>query len=377
MNPIIWFVGGEDIRFRIPLLLMLRKMGFSVAAVGSEDSQPFDQAGINYYKYDLDREISPLSDKKSVRQLVSLFVEHTPDVVHAFDTEPCVFVAKSARQAGIKGCVRTGTGMGVSFSSSSLLAILVRPVYRYLQTTASSLSDMTIFQNEDDKKYFESKNMVNKNKSFLVRGSGVDLDLLDRQKITNDEKLRLSEELALKDSLVITMVARLVRQKGVMEYLESARKVREVIPDIRFLLIGPQAGEGSQAIPREIIETYKDCVTWLGQRSDVPAILSISDIFVLPSYREGLSRVLLEAGSIGLPLISTNVPGCRDIVIDEVTGLLVPVRDSESLSKAIIRLYESQKERQQLGDAAKERISQLFSLDKVANSYSEIYKKLV
>jgi len=377
MNPIIWFVGGEDIRFRIPLLLMLRKMGFSVAAVGSEDSQPFDQAGINYYKYDLDREISPLSDKKSVRQLVSLFVEHKPDVVHAFDTKPCIFVPKAAKQAGIKGCVRTVTGMGFIFSSSSLLAILLRPVYRYLQTTASSLSDMTIFQNEDDKKYFESKNMVNKNKSFLVRGSGVDLDLLDRQKITNDEKLRLSEELALKDSLVITMVARLVRQKGVMEYLESARKVREVIPDIRFLLIGPQAGEGSQAIPREIIETYKDCVTWLGQRSDVPAILSISDIFVLPSYREGLSRVLLEAGSIGLPLISTNVPGCRDIVIDEVTGLLVPVRDSESLSKAIIRLYESQKERQQLGDAAKERISQLFSLDKVANSYSEIYKKLV
>ncbi len=174
------------------------------------------------------------------------------------------------------------------------------------------------------------------------------------------------------------MVSRLVNHKGVLEFLKAARRVRQQFPECRFLLIGPKAGEGRQAVPHKTIELYSDCVDWVGPRSDVPAILAFSDIFVLPSYyREGVPRVLLEAGGLGLPLATTDMPGCRDVVKNEVTGLLVKPRNVESLSKAIVQLLGSTEKREELGRNAKQHIADSFSLEKVANSYADIYYQII
>lgn len=364
-------------RMRIPILKKLSERGFSVAAVGSESLEPFRKAGIPYHRYDLNRGFSPLSDRRSVQQLVELFKLHQPDVVHAFDTKPAMLVPYAARKANVKGVVRTVTGMGWVFSSNSPLALLLRPVYRKLQYNASNLSDITIFQNQDDKQYFEANQLVGLEKSALVRGSGVDPDDLHHKTPNPVELGKLRTTLNLDNAITVVMVSRLVRDKGVVNFLEAARIVKQSRPDCRFLLVGPQSSEGGQAVPLSVIKQYGDCVDWLGSRSDVPAILSLCDIFVLPSYyREGVPRVLLEAGLKGVPLITTDMPGCRDVVIDGYDGLLIPPKDSPALAKAIIKLAADQGMRVNMGKNAKGHVEKDFLLSSVLQSYMDIYSRL-
>lgn len=374
----IWAIGGEDVRMRIPILKKLSERGFSVAAVGSEEPQPFERAGITYHRYDLNRGFSPISDWRSMQQLVELFKLHQPDVVHAFDTKPAMIVPYAARKANIKGVVRTVTGMGWVFSSNSPLALLLRPVYRKIQYGASNLSDFTIFQNLDDKQYFEKHQLIDTKKSVLVRGSGVDPDDLLLNTPTTESLNELRRNLNLEGKFTIVMVSRLVKNKGVVNYLEASRIVKRSLPNCHFLLVGPQSSEGSQAVPLKIIRQYSDSVDWLGLRNDVSAILSLCDIFVLPTYyREGVPRVLLEAGLKEVPLITTDMPGCRDVVIDGYDGLLIPPKDSLALAKAIIKLASDQDMRISMGANAKSYVEKNFLLSSVLQSYLDIYSRLL
>jgi len=313
-----------------------------------------------------------------VQQLVELFKQHQPDVVHAFDTKPAMLVPYAARKAKIKGVVRTVTGMGWVFSSNSPLALLLRPVYRKIQMEASRKSDVTIFQNQDDKQYFESHDLVDPKRSVLVRGSGVDPDDFNFKAPDSDELNELRISLHIERAIAIVMVSRLVKDKGVLNYLEAARIVKQSLPQCHFLLIGPQSSEGSQAVSLNVIQKYSDCVDWLGSRNDVPAILSLCDIFVLPSYyREGVPRVLLEAGLKSMPLITTDMPGCRDVVIDGYDGLLVPPRDSSALAKAIIKLASDPELRVIMGAHAKSQVEKGFLLSSVLQSYVDVYSRLI
>ena len=374
----ILYVGGEDVRMRLPILHELAGMGFQMSVLGSEDSLIFKKNKIKYSRYTLERGLSPFSDRNTLKQWVELFQKEKPDIVHAFDTKPAMLVPIAARKAGVPYVVRTITGMGYVYSSLSPFALCLRLVYRILQRRASALSNMTIFQNEDDQKYFEAKNLVSKNKSVLVRGSGVSIPFLESQKPCQSELNKLRLDLGLQDSVVVLMVARLVQHKGVQEFLEAARQVRKIFPQCRFILVGGQASEGSQAVSKAMIDSYQNDVQWLGPRSDVPSILSLSDIFVLPSYyREGVPRALLEAGVFGLPLITTDMPGCRDVVRNGKEGILVKPRDSVSLKNSILKLTENKSLRDQMGVCAKKRVEKYFSLETVSNSYGKIYTKLL
>jgi len=374
----VWLVGGEDVRLRIPIAKKLIEMGFDVAIAGSEASTPFDLEGIEYHQYSLKRGVAPVADQRSLRELISLFKEYRPAVVHAFDTKPALLVPKAAQKAGLKTVVRTVTGMGYVYSSRSPLALSLRIIYRYLQKKASAFADRTIFQNEDDMEYFLSSRLSTVQRSILVRGSGVDMDILENNIPGPKTLSTLCHELDLDGAVVITMVARMVRHKGVVEFLQAARETRKLIPNCRFLLIGPLATEGAQAVSKKLIKSYEDDVSWLGHRSDVPAILRLSDMFVLPSYyREGVPRVLLEAGALGLPLITTDMPGCRDVVRDGKEGALVPPRDAVALSKAIQRFACSPELRNQLGTNAQSRVRKDFSLSKVAAAYAQVYRELM
>ncbi len=374
----VWHVGGEDVRMRIPILKVLKNLGFKVAAAGSEDSRPFDNEGIEYHRYELDRGVSPLIDRRSLSQLEILFNKHNPDVVHSFDTKPALLVPLAARRAGIKANIRTVTGMGYIYSSKSPLALALRIAYRSMQKRASLYSDTTVFQNEDDKLYFEDTGLIEKKKSILVRGSGVDVDLLASRLPDFENKQRLSSNLGIAGHVVFIMIARMVKHKGVVEYLEAARRVTNKNPECKFLLVGPLAGEGRQAVSQRVVQSYADVVTWLGPRTDVPALLSVSDVFVLPSYyREGVPRVLLEAGALGLPLITTDMPGCRDVVRNGQEGLLVPPRNISALEQSMLKMAGSTIYRTELGACAKIRIEQLFTLSNVAKAYADIYRELM
>jgi glycosyltransferase involved in cell wall biosynthesis len=374
----VWLVGTEDIRLRIPYLLELRRRGFDVTMVGSEPPEPFLAHDIPYHRYSLSRALDPLADWRSLRELLALFREHRPAVVHAFDTKPAILASFAARRAGLPVRVRTLTGMGYVFSSRSPRALLLRPVDHVMQAAASRAASMTVFQNRDDQAYFLRHRLARPNASTLVPGSGIDVELLRSQRPSADALAALRSELGIERGGVVTMVSRLVRTKGVPEFCAAAHAVRQARPDCTFLLVGPLSSEGWQAVPRSEVEENPD-VRWLGPRPDVPALLAISDVFALPTfYREGIPRALLEAAAMGVPLIATDMPGCRDVVRDGWNGILVPPRNARALTHALLALLDAKPDvLRQMGDNARAHVEQHFTLDLVAEAYADIYRRLL
>jgi glycosyltransferase involved in cell wall biosynthesis len=374
----LWFIDGQDIRLRLPLLLELRARGFDVAAVGAEEVETFAQHEIPYFKYGLKWDLSPLADLRGMSQLYRLFRRHRPDLIHAFHTKPGVYAPLAAKKAGIKGIVRTVTGLGHLFSSRSPLAVALRPLYRRLQRLASEASSVTVFQNEEDREFFLTNGMVRPGRETLIRSSGVDLRRLKESAPSPAEIARLRNDLGLNGHLVVTMVSRLLRHKGVGEFLQAGRLVRASRPDVVFLLVGPAHENEWKGVPLSQIRESADAVRYLGRRDDIPALLALSDVFVLPSYyREGVPRVLLEAGAMGLPLITTDMPGCRDVVKDGWNGLLVPPRDGATLSRAVLRLLAARDERALMGARSRRLVFDEYGLERVAEAQAEIYERLL
>ena len=374
----IWYVGGEDVHMRIPLLNALRKRGFNVGTLGSENGAAFKEHGIEYYRYPLNRSLHPLSDLKSIYALIKLFRKHKVDIVHAFDTKPALFVPIAGFLTGVPVVMRTIAGMGYVFSTKELLALTLKPIYRLFQKIISLLTDMTVFQNQDDSNYFLAHGMVEKDRQQIVLSSGIDLTFFDSKGVEFQRLPGLRDELGISQKVVIILVSRLVRYKGIVEYMDAARMIRKEYPNTVFLLVGPRESEGKQAVPAGLIEQYSDDILYLGKRNDIRELLAISDIFVLPSYyREGVPRVLLEAGAMGLPLVTTDMPGCRDVVRDSWNGLLVPPRDIKALAGSIAWLIRNKDQRKLMGERNKSYIRMNFNLDLVADAYAELYRKLL
>jgi glycosyltransferase involved in cell wall biosynthesis len=374
----VWLVGSDDIRLRLPWVPELRRRGFDVTMVGSEPEDLFRSHSIPYHRYSLSRALAPLSDVRSFRELLGLFRRHRPAVVHSFDTKPAMLASFAALRAGVPARVRTLTGMGYVFSSRSPLALSLRPVDLVLQAAASRAASMTVFQNRDDQAFFLRLRLAREDASTLIPGSGIDIDLLRSRRPSADELATLRRELGVASTHVVTMVSRLVRTKGVAEFCAAARAVRRERPDCTFLLVGPLSSEGWQAVSRSEVEGNPD-VRWLGPRPDVPALLAISDVFALPTfYREGVPRALLEAAAMGLPLVSTDMPGCRDVIRDGWNGVLVPPRDVAALTRALLRLVEAEPDvLRQMGENSRDYVERRFTLEHVADAYAEIYQRLL
>jgi len=378
LNPLLFHIGGEDVRMRIPILTLLQTKGFNVGALGNNDAKAFENTSISYHDYHLNRWISPLADLKTKKELAQIFIEAKPDIIHLFDTKPGVITPGVAKQNGVRAVVRTVTGMGYIFSSDSLLSKILKPFYRMAQKRAIRYTDTVIFQNRDDKEYFEKYQLVPKNKSVLVASSGLQVDDFISQKPDIKTKQRLRKNLGFEqDDIVVTLIARLVKDKGVIEFLEASKALSSK-NKIKFLLVGPLGSEGKQAVSKKTIDGFSSSVKYIGPVSNVPEILSISDIFVLPTYyREGLPRILLEAGAMGLPLITTDMPGCRDVVKDGWNGLLVPIRDPIALAVSINKLISDRSLRIKMGGRNPSFIKENFDLSIVARAYMKIYKELL
>jgi len=377
-NKTLFYVGGEDVRMRIPILNKMIEKGYSVAAVGCRDESAFLGSTIQYHDYYLKRSLSPISDIVSIKELSSIFFNEKPCFVHLFDTKPGVLAPKVAKHSGVKFVVRTVTGMGFIFSSHSIFIKFLRPIYRFMQKRAIRYTDAVIFQNNDDKEFFEKYNLVPRDKSYLIPSSGLDV-ISFLSSVSNKAGLScLKDSLDIKDNdIVITLISRLVKDKGVVEFLNASKLLSE-FSHVKFLLVGPTSNEGRHAVSEKLIAKYKKSVKYIGPSDNVSDLLSISDMFVLPSYyREGLPRVLLEAGSLGLPLITTDMPGCKDVVRHNWNGLLVPPRDSYALSEAIKKLINNPELRESMGVNNKKFIKENFDLSIVANAYDNIYQYLL
>lgn len=379
-SPRVLLVGGPDVDARLDLMRCLADT-FSVGALGSQPalSGRFAAAGFPYHAYPLSRRVDPIADLWSVATLGRIFRRLRPHVVHAFDTKPGIWACLAARLAGVPVVLGTVTGLGSLYGSNHLAVRTSRQVYQRLQTLACAAADLTIFQNHDDYQYMVAAGIANPAKARIVLGSGVETVRFAPERITDLERARLRTELGIQPAeRVVTMISRVMRSKGIAEFVRAAQGVRSRAPNVRFLLVGPHDAESLDRLTASELAELRQQVIWPGSRRDVPVILAISDVFVLPSaYREGIPRVLLEAASMGLPIITTDTPGCREVIRSGSNGFLIPVGDAAALSRGLFTLLNQPELSRQFGEESRRRAVEIFDLSVIAAQTRSIYQELL
>lgn len=376
----VLIVGGPDVDARLELMRCLGD-AFHTRALGSQPMlrDRFLAAGFDYDSYHLSRQVNPLSDMLTVCQLAFLFQRLKPQIVHAFDTKPGVWGCLAARLAGVPIIIGTFTGFGSLYGNHDLMTRFSRVIYQMLQKLACQVSDVTISQNHDDLRQLIATGVVPEHKATVILGSGVSTDVFAPAQVSDLQLTQLRDELGIRPGeTVVTMISRVIRSKGVLEFMAAAQEVSSRHPNARFLLIGPEDDESLDRLNAAELTQLKQAVIWPGPRRDIRTVLALSDIFVLPTaYREGIPRVLLEAASMGLPLITTNSPGCNEVAEDGVNGFLVPAHDSGALAQAIVRLIDQPELRRRFGQVSRQRALERFDLSLIVEQTRTMYQQLL
>jgi len=378
VRPRVCLVGGPDIDARIDLMRQLAP-DFDVFALGTSDrlGEVFAEAGFSYHRYPMSRGVNPLRDAWAFARLVRIFRRERPTIVHTFDTKPGVWGRLAARTAGVPIVIGTLPGLGSLYASSSPVARLIRFAYEPLQALASRRADLTVFQNAQDAEDFVERGVVAADRARVIAGSGVRTDVFTphARGIATDSRSKLG---VAPDAFVVTMISRVTRTKGVLDFAAAAKKIRATRPEIEFVLAGASDGESFDALTEDELRELERCLRWVGFRDDVRDILTLTDVFVFPSYyREGIPRVLMEAASMGLPLIAADVPGSTDVVEDGRNGILVPPRDVDAIVAAVLRLADDPQLRSRLGQQSRALVMSRHDLRLIVDQTRSCYQDLL
>lgn len=355
---------------RVPVALAAQRAGYDVHVATMDGPAVADIEALGMTRHAIPMTRSgkhPLQELGTLLALLRLFRRLRPQVVHLVTIKPVLYGGIAARLARVPGMVAAISGLGFVFLSNSLKMRLVRAVVARLYRLAlGHRNSRVIFQNGADRDLLKLLGAVRDEQVVLIRGAGVDLDLCRA----------LPEPPA--PPVVVTMVARLLRDKGVQEFVQAARLLRERgVPVTMRLVGGVDAGNPASATPAEVEAWQREgCVQALGERADVPQLYADSHIAVLPSYREGLPKSLIEAAACGRAVVTTDVPGCRDAIDPGKTGLLVPVRDPQALADAIARLAGDATQRQAMGAAGRALAEREFNIERVARIHVDLYDTL-
>ncbi len=325
--------------------------------------------------------INLISDLNILIHFFAVYKRWKPDIVHHFTLKPVLYGSLGAYLAKIPIIINTVTGMGYIFTEGSKkwwIKHLVIKMYKI----CGKISDFFFFQNQEDRNFFIRKKLINNHKTRIVPGSGVDIDYFNPNLIETTIKDNLKKELGIQSNdFIILLVSRMLYEKGISEYVECAKRLKKKYKRLHFFLIGPVAPGNPAYIPLNVIKEWEadNLVEYLSKRDDIRELMSIADIITLPSYREGLSRVLLEASSMAKPIVTTDTVGCRDVVKHCENGLLVPIRDVYSLCRAIETLIKDQEYRINLGKKAREiavsEFDEKIVIDKTLECYNFLLKK--
>ena len=376
----VLIVGGNDVNKRIELMKALSgRFQFSAAGSDIRRADEFLREGLPFYYFPMDRGTNPLNDARSYFFLGRIIRQLQPDLVHAFATKPAVWGRLAARRAGVPVVIGTLPGLGSLYSSDDLKTRLVRAVYEPLQRRACHASDLTVFQNERDLRQFIDGGVAPAQRSAIISGSGVRTDVMDPSKVSREAVRALRKEVdADEGDIVVTMMSRIIRSKGVIEFARAAQLLRERRPNVRFVLVGPDDQSSLDRLSQRELDEVTESVTWLGERSDVAAIYAGSDVFVLPSlYREGVPRVLLEAASMALPLVTTRNPGCEAVVDEGRNGFLVESGDADELTRKIQELADNPVLRKRFARESRDLAVRRFDLGVVVHATAAHYERLL
>ena len=362
--------------FRLSLAKALQAQGHEVLLISppGEYGARLQAQGFRWEALPMDRKsLNPLQELRLLAYLCRLYRREQPALAHHFTIKCVVYGSSAALVARVPARVNAVAGMGYVFTNQALKARLLRPVVRGLmRLVLNGRGARLILQNNDDMAAFAKAGLARPELTRLVMGSGVDLARFTP---------RVPSVQARPDvqPTRVVLAARLLWDKGIAEYAEAARQLKAKGLPIRFLLAGAPDPGNPAAIPQATLDGWQGegLIELLGQVSDMAALFATVDMVVLPSYREGLPKSLIEAAACALPLVTTDVPGCREVVTHEVDGLLVPVKDAKALASAIERLHLDPAWARELGLAARARALREFDEKIVIGKTLAVYRELL
>lgn len=375
-QKVIAFVVNVDwffVSHRLPIALKAIEDGFDVHLITTftNKRQYLESYGIICHEVIFSRSGSGfINEIRTVFSLRSVLSKITPDIVHSITIKPVIYSGFSLNMLRIKpGFVCAISGLGYVFSSSTIRAkvtkSLVSFMYRWALLTKRKL---VIFQNTSDEFILSKIVNLSDSERVLIKGSGADLSVYNFQ------------EEPVGSKKIVSMACRLLKEKGVYQFAEAAKLVKEKMPEVEFVLIGNVDTDNPNSVSQRHIDAWVDegVINALGHRDDIPQLFSKSHIITLPSYYgEGVPKVLIEAAACGRPIVTTDNPGCKDAIVNGKTGLLVPVKDSAALASALFQLLNDDSRRAEMGVRAREYAVKEFDIVNVVSRHLEIYRSLI
>lgn len=383
MRPTVCHVTTVDMSLKLLLLNQLKSIseqGFEVVGVSSPgpDVADVEGAGIRHIAVPMTRSpFTPLRDVVSLWRLYRTFARNDFTVVHTHTPKPALLGQLAARAAGVPVVVNTLHGFYFHEHTPALL----RQFYILIEKVSAWCSDVILSQNSEDIETAVELGICAAER-IKPLGNGIDVRRFDRGRVPEDRLTLLRRELGIPArSPVVGFVGRLVREKGLLELFEAARQVAEEVPDVRFLLVGPVDGEKKDALTPETAREYgvDEICVFPGLRRDTPELYALMDVFALPSHREGFPRAPMEASSMGVPCVVTDIRGCRETVEEGRNGLLVPLRDARALGQAILELLADPERARRMGREgtriARERFDEELVFERVKSEYRRLLKE--
>ena len=351
----------------LPLARAVLEAGFTVTVMTevTDKEERIRAAGLHIIPIRLSRGgMNPFRELGAMWQIIKILRRVRPDLAHNIAHKPVLYGTIAARLASIGAIVDTLPGMGFLFTSSGLKARLLRPlVVNAYRGLLGGKHVRVIVQNPEDKDQLMREAGVN---ATLIRGAGVDL-----------ERFRPTPEAP--GPITVLLASRMLWDKGIKEFVQAARRLAAKGIDARFALVGKPDEGNPSAVPEEQLREWhaRGDVEWWGYREDMPEVLAQAHVVSLPSYREGLPTILIEAAAAGRPLVATDVPGCREVVTDQVNGLLVPPRNAAALASAIELLIRDACLRTEFGRRSRCRAEAEFGIDRIAAATLDVYAALL
>lgn len=355
---------------RLPVLLAAQTRGWEVhvAAPEKPSARDIEAKGFVFHPIRLNRSgMNPISEIMTIRCLSRLYRKLRPDLVHHISVKPVVYGGIAARLAKVPAVVNAFTGLGYAFIANGPKGFALRRMIFFLSRLSFAHGhSVVLFQNEDDRRVFVDGGGLDVSRSTLIPGSGVDTSTF-------------TPSPEPEGTPVVVFPARLLRDKGVREFIDAAWILRREGVDAKFVLAGAIDAENPAGVtPREVASwvSHGD-VVWDGFCNDMPALFAASHVVCLPSYREGFPKALIEAASCARAVVTTDVAGCRDAVVNGETGLLVPPRDAVALATALGKLIADEDLRRRMGAAGRRRVEAMLSVERIVASTLGVYDSLL
>ncbi len=351
--------------FRKGLIKSFINEGHEVVAIAPKDnySDKLIEMGCDYHPISMDsRGINPIKDLSLIFELLRLYKRTKPDVILHFTVKPNIYGTLAAALLR-KPVINNVCGLGTAFIKKGFVTRIVSLLYKI----SFRFSNKVFFQNWEDCTLFEKSGIVDPEKTDIIPGSGIDIAQFNPVSSKTNQPF------------TFLLVSRIIRDKGIYEYIAAIKLLRQKYPELRFQLLGQKDPCHKHGIPPEMVDQWAEAgiIEYLGTTDDVKRVIGESDCVVLPSYREGTPRTLLEAASMEKPLITTNTPGCNSVVVDGKNGLLCSKKDPQDLARAFEEMYLLPKDqRDQMGINGRKRMEENFDERFVIDGYRKALKSI-